>query len=49
MNIYIEHLQRWLDMHPKAKQWGWFIILWCVGLFSVMAIAYPIKLIIKMN
>jgi hypothetical protein len=32
-----------LNEHPKIKQWGWFILLWLVGLMMALSIAYPIK------
>lgn len=38
---------KWFNSHSKAKQWAWFIALWCGGLFAVMAMAYPIKWLIK--
>lgn len=47
MNTCIKSFRHWLGQHPKAKQWAWFLILWLSGLLTVMAIAYPIKLIIK--
>ncbi len=47
MNTCIEPVRNWLNKHPKTKQWAWFIALWCVGLLTVMAAAYPIKWIIK--
>lgn len=37
-----------LEAYPKAKQWIWFIILWAIGLLAALAIAYPIKWLIKM-
>lgn len=47
MNIFIKDIQKWLNEHPKAKQWGWFVILWCAGLGTVLVLTYPIKLLIK--
>lgn len=47
MNICIKRSRDWLNAHPKAKQWVWFIALWCSGLFTVMAAAYPIKWLIR--
>lgn len=38
----------WLENHPHVQQWGWFVLLWCVGLMSVMLIAYPIKFLVKL-
>lgn len=34
---------KWLDAHPKAKEWAWFAALWCGSLFVALALAYPIK------
>jgi hypothetical protein len=36
-----------LETHPKTSQWTWFVLLWCVGLLSAIAIAFPIKMLIK--
>ena len=36
-----------LKPFPKIKQWIWFFALWTLGLISALAIAAPIKLIIK--
>lgn len=47
MNIYIKYIKNWINFSPKRKQWMWFVILWCGGLFSVLAVSYPIKLLIK--
>ena len=47
MNICIKKLESWFDRHPKAREWAWFIALWCAGLLTVTAFAYPIKWIIK--
>lgn len=47
MNICIKPVRAWLNKHPKAKQWVWFGALWLGGLMTVMAVAYPIKWIIK--
>ena len=47
MNICIKRSQEWLEQHPKAKQWAWFIVLWCGGLGTVLAASYPIKWFIK--
>lgn len=43
MSTATNNLKNWLDNHPKAKQWTWFITLWLGGLLAVTAIAYPIK------
>ena len=47
MNICIKNLYGWLEKRPKAKEWLWFIGLWFGGLLTVMALTYPIKLLIK--
>jgi hypothetical protein len=47
MNISIERLVSILKAHPKTREWFWFIVLWCGGLFAALALAYPIKLAIK--
>ena len=47
MSIYIKKLQHWFNAHPKAKEWGWFIILWLGGLITVLLAAYPFKWLIK--
>jgi hypothetical protein len=48
MNIRIKHsVQTWLAEHPGAKQWLWFIALWCIGLSTVAVLTYPIKLLIN--
>lgn len=39
---------KFLNSRPKLKEWAWFITLWCFGLFSAFAIAYPIKWMIKL-
>ena len=44
MNTLIE---RYINSHPKAKEWSWFIILWFGGLSAALMLAYPIKFIIK--
>lgn len=36
-----------LAAHPKLQQWLWFIALWFGGLFTVLVLTYPIKLLIK--
>ncbi|WP_157010381.1 hypothetical protein [Legionella fallonii] len=49
MNMSIKKkLTRFLQTHPKTRQWLWFIFLWCVGLLSAMAIAFPVKVLIKL-
>jgi hypothetical protein len=47
MNLCINRGRAWLNRHPKLQQWLWFIGLWFAGLFTVMALAYPIKLAIR--
>lgn len=42
-------IKTWFQDHPKAKQWAWFIGLWCAGLVTVYALTYPLKLLIKMT
>lgn len=37
----------WLDRHPKAKQWLWFIGLWFAGLISVATLTYPLKMLMN--
>lgn len=37
-----------MGIKNKTRQWLWFIFLWCMGLIAVIAIAYPIKLLIKL-
>lgn len=47
MNTCIKPAQRWLDEHPKVKEWLWFATLWCAGLITVLVMAYPIKWLMK--
>lgn len=48
MNTIIKaKVESWLNEHPKAKQWVWFIVLWIGGLVTVLSLTYPIKLLIK--
>jgi uncharacterized membrane protein len=47
MNTIINRITYWFNANPKAKQWGWFVALWLGGLISVMAMAYPIKWLIR--
>ena len=47
MNTCIKSARHWLDQRPKAKQWAWFVALWLGGLMTVMAMAYPIKWLMK--
>jgi hypothetical protein len=37
-----------LQTHSKTRHWMWFIFLWSVGLLSAIAIALPIKILIKL-
>lgn len=49
MNIPIKtSISLWLEKNHKAKQWLWFVALWCGGLATVMAVTYPIKLLIRL-
>lgn len=49
MNMGIKKkLTRFLRAHPKTSYWLWFIFLWCVGLLSAIAIAFPVKILIKL-
>lgn len=41
-------IKRWFDAHAKARQWAWFLLLWCGGLGCAMALSYPIKWLIRM-
>ncbi|EPD12248.1 hypothetical protein SAMN05519226_2322 [Cycloclasticus pugetii] len=34
-------------LSPKQKQWAWFVILWCFGLFCVMSMGAVIKFIMN--
>lgn len=36
----------WLRDHPRWRQWGWFLALWCGGLGAALLLALPVKLII---
>ncbi|MBL0317954.1 MAG: hypothetical protein IPP74_01405 [Alphaproteobacteria bacterium] len=47
MNICIKRSRDWLNAHPKAKQWAWFIALRCGSLLMVIAAAYSIKWLIR--
>ena len=47
MNLCTRKIENWLSAHPKAREWLWFVVLWCGGLLTVLAMAYPIKWIIK--
>lgn len=47
MSIIIRRGRDWFARHPKARQWAWFVLLWCGGLLAVSAIAYPIKWAVK--
>ncbi len=49
MHITIKSFVRtWLVvLQPKAKQWLWFIILWCSSLLAVFALTYPLKFLIN--
>jgi hypothetical protein len=43
----IKYMVRWIYTHPKAKEWFWFFTLWLSGLATALAIAYPIKWLIR--
>lgn len=47
MNTYIKVLDNYLKIHPKAKQWLWFIFLWISGLATIATVAYLLKIIIR--
>jgi len=47
MKPIISNITIWLNGHVEAKQWVWFIVLWLCGLFTVVAITYPLKLLMK--
>lgn len=47
MNTAINSLRRWFDLHPKWRQWGWFVLLWCAGLAAVFLLSLPFKLLIR--
>ncbi len=47
MNTAIDTIWHYLNGKPKAKEWLWFVLLWCGGLFAALALAYPIKYFIK--
>lgn len=47
MNLCIKRFEDFMETHPKAKQWLWFVVLWCGGLFTALAAAYPIKWLMK--
>ena len=49
MNMSIKKkLPRFLQTHPKISHCVWFIFLWCIGLLSAIAIAFPVKVLIKL-
>lgn len=43
MNQCINQAGRWLNNHPKLRQWAWFVALWCGGLAAVITASYLIK------
>lgn len=47
MNTCIERVANWLNHHKKVREWCWFFLLWFSGLFAVVAMSYPIKLLIR--
>lgn len=32
--------------HSKGRQWLWFVGLWLLGFLTVLAMTYPIKILI---
>ena len=49
MNMTIKKkLTHFLQTHDKTRHCVWFISLWCAGLLSAFALAFPIKVLIKM-
>jgi len=45
----IIHIKKFfLARSLKARQWMWFFALWFGGLFTVVVLTYPIKLLIKL-
>ncbi len=32
---------------PKAKQWGWFILIWALSIMALGAVAWVIRLFLK--
>ncbi len=47
MSTCINKIRGWLGRHEKTRQWLWFVMLWLSGLAAAMALAYPIKMIVK--
>ena len=48
MPSYVEYLIRLTDkifarLTAKQRQWLWFVLLWCGGLFSVLLVAKFIR------
>lgn len=41
-------INSWLNKHPKAKEWLWFVGLWFGGLFSLYLVSSIIKLMMKL-
>lgn len=37
----------WLQRHPKAKQWLWFVCLWIGGLVTAASLSYPLKWLVR--
>ncbi|MCA0370024.1 MAG: hypothetical protein LCH26_02850 [Proteobacteria bacterium] len=46
MSMDTKSTRAWLEAHPKCKQWLWFVGLWCGGLMTITAMAYPVKWLI---
>ncbi len=47
MNQCIKYAKDWFDSRPKAKEWAWFVALWCSGVTTCLVLVYPIKLLIR--
>ncbi len=47
MKKCIDWIENGVKSYPEVKSWLWFVVLWFFGLFSVLAITYPIKILIK--
>lgn len=41
-------IRKYLNRHPRLKQWAWFIALWFAGLLTVAIATYPLKLLIRL-
>jgi hypothetical protein len=47
MNQCINRIHTWYEHHPKARQWSWFILLWCFGLLTVYLLSLPFKFLVN--